>query len=143
MALLVYPDPDANSFTTVDAADTYHTESRLHNSAWFDATVDNKEAALVGASSMLTRYILQRWNKTYLPTDGEAVKWLQDATAELAFWLLLEDRTADADTAGFRGIKVGSIALDIDRADRKKPIPDAVLDMIRPYLGSANMLLRA
>lgn len=72
-------------------------------------------------------------SQIYFATD-EIPRWLKEATAELAFWLLAEDRTADPDTAGFKSIKVSSIELDIDRTDRAKPIPDSVKRMIRPYV---------
>jgi len=58
---------------------------------------------------------------------------VKNAQCELARLLAIADRTADADTAGFKEIGVGSIKLVIDKMDRPSVLPDAVWNMLKPF----------
>ena len=143
---------NANSYVSVAEGDTYHTE-RLHSATWTDADTTSKESAVIWATRILdngmewngVKYQLDqglRWPRsgaydrdgdffevTELPND------LKDATAELARLLIASDRGADPGTKGFEQIKVGSIVLDIDKADLPDIIPNSVY-MLISHLGT-------
>ena len=61
-------------------------------------------------------------------------KYIKDATAELAFWLLGGDTTAPAGTEGFSKIKIDTIELTVTPYDRQKWLNDAVMGMIYRFL---------
>ena len=137
----------SNAYATVAEADSYH-DARLHKSDWTSASTATKEAAIVWATEILDRAMewegwaaevtqKLRWPRTgtwdregnsYLAT--ELPEPLKNATAELARLLIASDRYADADTAGFKRLKVGDIELDIDKADRIDEIPLSVREML-------------
>lgn len=73
----------------------------------------------------------------YLPNDA-IPPFLIRATAELAFSLLADDRTADAETKGLRALSVGPLSMTFDPADRRKPLPDEVRRIIKPYLAEPD-----
>lgn len=77
----------------------------------------------------------------YLPNDS-IPPFLIRATAELAFSLLADDRTADAETKGLRALSVGPLSLTFDPADRRGPLPDEVRRIIRPYLADMDNTVR-
>jgi hypothetical protein len=62
--------------------------------------------------------------------------FLQEATAELAFFLLQEDRTEDPSGIEFKRLEVGSLVLEPNSVNTKKVIPKSVMDIIRPYLSN-------
>lgn len=156
----------SNSYVSVDDAGNYQ-EGRYHNAAWFQLTVDTQEVLLVQATTILDRQHwagrkatkAQRlsWPRAYVPDPDSAAdsstmylddstipRFLEEATAELAFVLLPEDRLLESDSAGMKSIKVGSIALDFDRLDRPGILTPYVRRVIAPYLRSGGtMLLRA
>jgi len=71
--------------------------------------------------------------------DGESIDedtipiFLQKATSYYAFFLSQADRTVDADTFGFKSLKAGSLAMVIDKYDRKPVMPLIVWEIVRPY----------
>lgn len=73
----------------------------------------------------------------YLPNDS-IPHFLIRATAELAFSLLADDRTADAETKGLKSLSVGPLSLTFDPADRRGPLPEEVRRIIRPYLADID-----
>jgi len=140
----------ATSYATVAEADTFFSR-RLYTTPWTGADQDDKERALIMASSLLDSHMTYQGMKT---GDTQALSWprygiydksgflvpsttlpqaLKDATSELAKWLLASDRTAEDDTKGFREMKVGSLELVVDRSDRTATIPDAVKRLLRPF----------
>lgn len=142
----------ANSYCSVANADTYH-EMRLHATDWTEATDSDKEKALMWATRLLDEQV--QWNG-YKYTTTQALAWprssvstidgddflyteipdfLKNATAEFARCLIVEDRTADPVTKGFKQIIVGDGEVDItiDKHDRAKTIPPSVWTIIRPY----------
>lgn len=157
---------NANSFVTVARAVEIH-EGRYHNSDFFALTVDTQEVLLVQATTILDRQqwagrkatSAQRlsWPRAYVPDpdspsdastiyldDSTIPRFLEEATAELAFVLLPEDRLLESDSAGMKSIKVGSVALDFDRMDRPGILTPYVRRLIAPYLrAGGTMLLRA
>lgn len=70
--------------------------------------------------------------------NDEIPSEVQNAQCELARLLAIEDRTADADTAGFKEIGIGSIKLIIDKADRVSVLASAVWNMIQWFGVKAN-----
>jgi len=139
----------ANSYATLEEAEVYF-EASLHNN-WSDVSEDNRKKALLTSTRLLdlmfnwdgfkkTKKQFLRWPRIGVKTvDGfhfdsdEIPIFLKNATIEYAKFLLVEDRTAEDDTKGFSRIKVGSIELEIDKTDRKKAVPESILDLIMPY----------
>lgn len=141
----------ANSYASVAEGDAYH-DAHLYSDAWDDATDATKDIVLAWATRLLDEQVpwkgtkasigqALQWPRYSVPDrDGitiidadEIPAWLKNATAELARHLIGEDRTADSDTKGFKSIKVGEIALEIDREDRKPILPKAVISMVEPF----------
>jgi len=140
----------SNSYCTLAEAETYH-EGRLNNTDWTGATTDNKNRALSTATRLLDEWV--RWEGS-TNTSTQALQWprydvldrhgvefsaliipsfLKDATAELALFLLGEDRTTDPDTKGFSSISAGPVSLTIDKQDRRAVLPESVQSMVRFY----------
>lgn len=153
--LIVYPEPGANSYCTLEFANDYHRQNRLHNTAWSAATSDSQCAALVWATSLLNG---QQWKgqSTLGPgsllrfpraglTDRDGVQlppdaiplFIQNATAELARFLLVKDVTEQQRAT--QSIKIGT--LDIKFADetiQPGEFPASVLRFIEPYIKGLN-----
>jgi hypothetical protein len=142
----------ATSYTTLAAASTYFSQ-RLFSTAWTAAASALQETALMHASRTLDEWV--DW-KGYRATEEQNLRWprysvydrdgysidsdiipnfLQDATAELALYLMQSDRTAEPDTKGFRELQVGSMKLVIDKDDRDSVtvLPDSVIAIIEYY----------
>lgn len=141
---------DANSYATVAFADGYF-ERHLYAGVWTGATEATKEAALIWATELLDIHFLWRafrthtsqalgWPRTgaYTP-DGILVlqtvvpEVVQRATAEMARYLIAEDRTLENPTRGFGQLKAGPVDAVIDKADRVLVPPDSVIAMLRGY----------
>jgi len=141
---------DANSYVTLADAEAI-MEKRLHKSAWTSAADADKITALVWATSILDRSMdwdgskydedsALRWPRSgisdqdgiYIDEDAIPI-FLQEATTVFAFYLLSEDRLAESDLMGFSYIKAGSVAMHIDKRDRKNTIPPEVWDMVKAY----------
>lgn len=142
---------DANSYASASDGNSYH-DAHLYGSTWDDATDAVKDTVLAWATRLLDEQVPWKGSKattdqalewprygvpdrngyTILDSD-EIPQWLKNATAELARHLIGEDRTADSDTKGFKSIKVGDIALEIDREDRKAILPRSVIAIVEPY----------
>lgn len=175
MALTLIATPgaiDANTYITKAASSAVggYWESRLFRTNWTSASVADRNAALVWATSLLDYWVdwfgvvadddqALRWPRYDVQTpDGvtfdydEIPVFLQEATAELAGYLLSGDPTAAPDTLGFSRIKVASLELEIDKSDRdsETTIPDSVRAMVESYgiirrrgTGGVSKLLRA
>jgi len=146
---------DSNSYVTkaeASAIGGYH-DGHLYSSIWTIATSDNKNKSLVMAARLLDQWV--DW-KGYRATEEQALRWprydvqdldgytfdsdiipqfLKDANAEFARLLLASDTTAIPDTQGFKSLKLGDLALEIDSQDRDAygAIPDSVLVILEPY----------
>jgi hypothetical protein len=151
---------NANCYCTEEEADYYHEELRFHNPAWTSAA--DKETALVWATRLLDEQVKWKgaisntaqalgWPRSYVYTrdnvliQGDTIPaWLKNATAELALYLVSEDRLAEAGTKGFEEIKLPGIKIKPDKRDRKSVIPKSVWSMIAPYgskIGSKKRLV--
>ena len=132
---------NSNSYVTVQEADDYF-DNRLHSDLWID-DVAIKEKALITATRMLERYV--DW--LVLPfSDDQALTWpdsiteeiideVKEATFELAYNIIPEDRTAESDLKGFKSLKVGSLSIAPDKEDRKGQslIPDYIFQIVKNY----------
>lgn len=139
----------SNAYATAAEGDAYHV-NHLYASAWTGASTASKEAALIwatrlldeqvdwqGSASTLTQAL--RWprfgvynydvvffDSTTIPT------WLKHATAELARWLLTEDRTAER-IIGIKAVKADVVAVDFDKYDVKPILPPPVRSLVERY----------
>lgn len=148
---------DANTYSTLVEANTY-ISARLHVANWDDETPDNKNKALLWATSLLddlcnwlglkggTTQAL-RWPRTSVwDIDGQSVtstaipQFLKDATSEFALHLLDEDRTLETnrDMMGFEEMTVGPLSMKIDRYTKKPVLPASVQTIIRDYCASSR-----
>ena len=141
---------NSNAYVSLDDADIYH-EMRLHVSDWTSASDDDKESAIMWASSLLDTTIdwsgskvgsaqALRWPRTgvydvdgYSLSSSAIPQFLKDATAEYARVLIADDITAVSDLAGFKKLKVDVIEMEMDKWDKASSIPPLVWDYIKPY----------
>jgi hypothetical protein len=143
---------NANTYCLLAEANTY-MDGRLYVDAWTDAGNDDKNKALLWATNLLddlTTWVgmkasdsqALRWPRSMVwDQDGDSVtstaipQFLKDATAEFAFSLLSEDRTLETnrDLMGFEFMKIGPLAMKIDKHTKKPILPRAVQIIIRNY----------
>jgi hypothetical protein len=142
---------NSNSYCTVEEADEYHL-SRFNSASWQNTTSHTRETALVWATRLLDESVdwageaantdqalgwprigVQEKNHYQYFDHNEIPTWLKNATAELARYLINEDRTAEPDDSGYSSIKVGPISLEIDKSDRKSILPRSVKNMVSHY----------
>lgn len=144
---------NANSYASVAEADDI-LDPQNNTAAWDAATDAAKGDVLIWATRLLDQHV--RWSG-YKATEDQALRWprynvydrdgylidsdivpvpVKQATAELARYLLSDDRTAEEETRGFRRLKAGSVEMEIDRTDRIGVLPDSVLALIG-WLGEA------
>ena len=133
----------ANSYVSLQEADDYF-EFRLHSDSWEDYA--NQEQALVTATKMLEWYVV--W-ATFSKTITQALTYpdyasadipieVKNATCEMAYFILNEDRSMESDLIGLSSLKVGPLSITTDKADRKNPIPDVVWMILKPLGVYAN-----
>lgn len=143
---------NSNSYVTESEADDYF-ENRLHSDLWAD--FQQKEQALITATKLLERYIV--WNCTRkslsqalmfpafnaydrhgnLISNSIIPVQVKEATYELAYSILEEDRTLENDLSGISSIKVGSLAISAASTDRKDVIPPVVYQILQ-NIGSSQ-----
>ena len=145
-------DPGANTYALLAEAEVYHA-SRGQNDSWNTASDGDKNSALVWATRQLDQQYWKgvkaiksgalRWpqigqvDMDFLIVDGTSIpQFLKNACSEWAFWLLQEDRTQDEGGLSQYGGKTGPI-FD-PKMYIRKPMPDAVMDICRPYLLNAS-----
>lgn len=143
---------DANTYATLINANSY-ISARLHVSVWEETSSDDKNKALLWATSLLddlcdwlgikagTTQAL-RWPRTSVwDIDGQSVtstdipQFLKDATSEFAFHLLDEDRTLETnrDMMGFESMEIGPLSMKIDKYTKKPVLPKSVQSIIRNF----------
>lgn len=159
ISLVVTPlAADANSYATVEDADTYlSTKVAIPPALWFadTTTPDSKARALIAATRYLDR--VYNWNGTtrtatqvlrwprsaVVDQDGNSVDQetipanVRAATIELAALLLEKDRLAEPSVLGqgFSSAKLGPLEVTVDPSQVLPAIPYAV-DMLVSDLGS-------
>ena len=165
---------DSNSYCSLDEANAYH-ETRLHTNDWDAATPETKTKALLWAARLLDRQIAWegyptdpenqalQWPRIgmydgdpidsglydgvgRLLSDSEIPQALKDAQAELAMYLIANDRTAELSTEGLGDVSVGPVKVGFNQnnSPKRRVIPEAVYEMIslwgeRKY-GSSGMI---
>lgn len=141
-----------NTYVTLATADA-HFAARLHADTWDAASDDDKTKALIMSALLLDRHIV--WLGAKADTD-QAMEWprigidwvadtvvpsaVQVAQMELALLLLSQDTTALPDTAGLKTIQADTLKIEVNAADRIKPIPDAIFALVRVYGSRAGGL---
>lgn len=142
--------PTGNSYASLAEADAYH-EARGFNDEWTSAQVETKNAALAWATRLMERldfggYVSSttqalRWPRMVVFTpDGiefsrtEVPQFVKDAQAELALYLLREDRTEDQGSVGISEVAVGSVDVKFNTvagSSKANYIPASVLDLLK------------
>jgi len=141
----------ANSYCTY-ASSLVILEENIHIYGTFASlSTADAESCLIYATTLLdiqvdwigdkkTTTQALRWPRSFVDNlDGEAVlttiipQFLQEAVSFYSFFLSQTDRTVDATTFGFKSLKAGSLAMVIDKYDRKPVMPSIVWEIVRPY----------
>ena len=125
----------SNSYISMVAADDYQ-KGNLNRETWGSATAARKEMALLMATRLLDEHYV--WTGT-LATSTQALGWprtgvedkeeravssttiptkIQEATAELAFWLLTSDRVlTSTESDVVDSVKVGPIEVEFSQRE--------------------------
>lgn len=148
------------SYASVAYADDHLKFERLHVSEWETANTGDKEKALIWASRLFNEYNFRgikasvdqylewprqyvvkepmRSNEYYLDTELPAV--LKDATAELAYHMLSEDRTLNSEeNVGLSNMSVKGLSLTFNK-DRTPTIPKYIRKLLTPIINVGFML---
>lgn len=139
----------ANSYCSVAAADTYH-DHHLYGDTWNAAELWRKQAALIWATRLLDEQADWVGTKTYASQrlrwprsggtdrDGYAIpndlipEGIQQATAELARYLLTEDRTAERGY-GILSVQADVVSVTFDKTDQKPILPPSVRSLLTAF----------
>ena len=148
--------PNFNVYCSLDRANQFMCD-RLHTEAWDAASDEDKNKALLYATRLLDHQFVWRgtpvnfdqprdWPRyAVLDEDGYYIKhdslpkYLVEATAELAFALIKNDRLTfdEPDTIGVESVKLGSLAVKFENADQinqRHLIPDFISDILAPLI---------
>lgn len=143
----------SNAYLTAAEATAYLNDNRLYDELWIAASIDTRERAIIWATALLdgffdwngARRTLEqalRWPRVgVLDADGDFVDYdtipqlIKNATADLALELLRKDRTRSPGVlgTGLSEIKVGSIALKVDKFQEQNLIPRTIAVMLEPF----------
>lgn len=137
----------ANSYVTVDQARKYFVGRRLFSSAWTTATRETQTIALKQASALLDYEFTWTGSEKVSATQG--LSWpftdavdrynaavtgvpqaVRDATCELAFFLLAQDRLVSRSGVGLKSLKVDTVALVFDKSDGPETFPSHVARLL-------------
>ena len=149
--------PDANCYLTLADAESYF-EAHAFSTDWDNADADTKTRALITAARLIDEHALFKGRAT---TSTQRLQWprcgmrtvtgccmadtilperVQQATAELARFLLVSDRTSDTDAEreGLKALTAGPVSLTFDRitTSGERILPDEVIAMLQPWLMS-------
>lgn len=156
-----YGGNTANSYITVETASDYFSE-RLYTTDWDNATTDQKRQSLIWATRLLDTHVDWHGTRKESEENGQPLRWprfgiygpdghwfdaeaalpvaIEQATAEMAQWLLAADPTAPPDDLGIKFLRVDVIQLEFDKGDRDGPlggvIPEKVKVLIDPVYGT-------
>ena len=141
----------ANSYVSLATAGLYIEENIHVSSTWASLSTSDREASLIYATSLLDTQVswmglkasstqALEWPRTdcydrneYSVDDASIPAEIQRATSFYAYFLSQENRVDEDDTFGFKSLKAGSLAMVIDKYDRKETMPNTVWDMIKWY----------
>ncbi|MEQ8767205.1 MAG: hypothetical protein RL885_25060 [Planctomycetota bacterium] len=143
----------ANSYIDEQTATLLLTRERLNVAAWHALSFDQRESALIWATTLLDQYFdwqgyrADQTQALRFPRNGayDLDDWvldetnipdvLQRATAELAFELARKDRLKEPSLfgVGLSEAKVGPLAVKVDEKTGRLPqlIPDYIVTMLR------------
>lgn len=147
---------NANSLTSVAFADSYYERvpaSYVHAAKWALPASTNavKSQVLVLATDLIKtrwqfrgtkKHVSQAlpfprvniWDESSFYVDDSSVpESIQFGTAELAGYLLVSDRTAEAKTKGIKELTVDVIKMVFDKLDRSGVFPDSVQALLSVY----------
>ena len=161
--------PDANSYVTVEEADSYFDE-RLNASAWAAASPEDKARALIQATRRLDQEEFEGvptrpLNGTAVDQPTQALKWprqmadtdagwtyeddiipdpVKQATMELALVYLSSDSDPLADTGleGFEQVQVGPLTVVPRHQRRAGELPENVRRLLQPVLRMSRANVR-
>ena len=146
----------ANSYVTLASANVFLEENIHIYSTWASLSTANAEACLIYATTLLDAQV--DWIGTK-GTSSQALDWprddvddpngyavdsdtiptfLQRAVSFYGYYLSQTDRIAEVDTFGFKSLKAGSLAMVIDKYDRKQVMPVPVWDLVKWYGSKAS-----
>ena len=159
----------SNAYVSLEESNSYH-ETKLHNPEWLLATEEDKQAAIIWATRLLdsrVSFVGYKYDPQNRPYEAgtrypvPALEWprseaydsngywidyrlvpreVKNATSELAYLLIKEDRTAarsDPSITGLKTVKIGPLAIAVDKTDRNVDIPESVIGLLKG-LGSLN-----
>lgn len=145
---------DANSYCDVTFADAYFA-TRFNSTAWTNASVPNKETALIQATIMLDSmfdWIGDIFNING-QSSGQALRWprynaydpdgryldtatvpkqVKQAQCEMAIFLI-ENPTYTGDIREVDRVRISSIYVDFDNAASNFPIATRVIELLNGY----------
>ncbi len=141
-------DPTANSYISVADADAYISANIIVNPVWAALSPDDQAALVVWSTRYLDQHAFWNGSKTLATSplrwprtgvndaDGNPIGnntiplQLVQATAELARFLMIEDRTVERTTDGLIRLKVDVIELGFEATYRLPQIPMALRFLI-------------
>jgi len=151
----------STTYTSLIEVDHYHADHRNFNTAWTNANDTDKTRAILWAMALIETRI--KW-KGIKASSLQALEWpryyaydnngylygynyhtneyiipeiLKFAVAELAYLLIVSDRTAEPSSKGLKGLTVDVIKLEFDASDVTETIPESVMGLING-LGTYN-----
>lgn len=153
--------PTANSYATLAEANAYH-EARGFNSEWTSASDTQKNAALAWATRLMERLSYKgsvldlaqalRWPRAFVfdldwrEYDRNVVpQCVKDAQAELALYLLKEDRTEDQGSVGLSEVQVGPLGVKFNTnpgSTRVDILPASVKQLLLPVMEGGGPMAR-
>lgn len=159
-AIVITPgSATANAYCDVAFADQWDANRPPVATTWATATATQKTQAILWATLLMDRLFI--WNG-YVTDTVQALLWprqglmkrnqfeavdphtipieVQQATAEYARQLLVDDRVGDSDieTQGITSLKAGPVALTFKETVTAKAVPDAVFYLIPTWWGSVT-----
>ena len=141
----------SNSYVTLAECNSFWSDKRLYSSSVDAASDDSKKRAIIWATQAVddsvawygemadSKQALQWPRVGAFDRSGTEIsssilpQFLKDAVAELAGLYIEENRDADPDTKGFSSLSVGSLAMTIDKLDRRHVLPDSVRRRVSWY----------
>lgn len=139
---------NANSYATAAEGDSYH-DAHLYATDWTGATSSTKETALVWATRLLDEQIdwagakqsreqALAWPRVgVVDCEGHSIDSdqvpakVKNACAEMARYLIGENRTLENDTRGIAFMGAGSLQITPNVSDRKGVLPDSVIAIVQ------------
>lgn len=141
---------NANSYATIAEIDEF-VLSNPHDITWTAVSAANKIAYAIMATRVMNEQMAwYGWvagetqaldfprggtydKNGYSISDAIIPDDIKHGQAELARLLVIEDRTADPDTKGFKGLRIGPINIFVDKYDRPRILAPSAFNIIQWY----------